>query len=338
MKATFASATLAWMFLQSTTPGLADSNVPPVALAVSSNLSVVAGTPLTPEEAEQALKRLSRKVPGAGTWRRTRLEFEPDSLSTNAMPGWLQSSNVTYGWPTSTNTVYEQLSPNGRVVVRKEISRLDSNGGVETKIYLRNGDGYWAVLKSAAVLFPESEASRSANRDSSTPPTESSVELGVVRASYNVTTGERIEEGDRVLLRITQSFTDAGYREVVKEAKKQLPFFLRPFFSTSFIERGFGQVIPCRVETILDEATGNLIVRRQYRKDGKPLEVEEGWSPVPDLAAEAYAVPEGLKQNRPKSIDAAWKLQRKIRAEEAKAAKKNSTRKDPNDGTNSAPK
>jgi len=323
MKTTFASATLAWMFLQSTTPGFADSHVPPVALAVSSNLPVAAGMALTPEEAEQALKRLSRKLPDVGTWRRTTVEFAPDPPDTNG-PAWLSNSNVTYGWPTSTNVVYGRLS-DGRRFTRKEVTERDLSGKSEIRLYVRNdNEGFWALLRGAAIYYPEKAGKKIENSS---------------KALYDHITGERIKDGERVRLRIVQWITDEEFREQSKKAKKQLPFFLRPFFSTSFIERSFAQIMPCRVETILDEETGNLIFRGQYRKDGKPLEVEEGWSPVPDLPAEDYAVPEGLKQLRPKTIDAAGKLERKIRAEEAQAAKKQSTRKDPsNVGTNSVTK
>jgi hypothetical protein len=310
MKAALPIVASASVLLSSGARGLADSNIPPAALSGSTNVSVgaVPGQALTPEEAEQALKRLNRKIRGPGTWRSTTLMFAPDPPDTNVIPGWLASSNVTYGWPTSTNVTFAWRLPDGRRFMREEITERDQSGDSQSRLYVRNEQGYWALLKSVAILHPE--------------VTNASVELGVVGKSYDVVTGGRIKEGDRVRLHIIQSFSEAGYRELVKEVKKEVPLLLRPLFKASFIEKVLEQVAPSRVETVMDEQTGDLIVERQYRKDGKPLDEEQGWSPVDDLPAEAYAVPEGLKQVRPKTVREARRLEEKARAEEKKSAKK----------------
>ncbi len=123
-------------------------------------------------------------------------------------------------------------------------------------------------------------------------------------------------------IRIIQSFSETAFVELVKQAKKELPFFLRPLFKASFLERAMEQIAPYQAETIMDEEAGSLLVCRRYRKNGKLLEVQEGWSPVADLPAEAYAVPKGLKQLRPKTIREAERLEKKLRAEQEEASKR----------------
>jgi len=193
--------------------------------------------------------------------------------------------------------------------MRNEITGRDQSGNSQTNLYVRNEEGYWALLERVAILYPEVEE-------------KSPVEQGAVRKSYDQITGERIEEGDRVRLRIVQSFSEAGFRALAKEAKKELPLLLRPLIRTSFIEWGIGQVAPNRVETIMDAQTGDLIFRRLYRKNGKPLYEEQGWLRVDDLPEEAYAVPEGVKHVRAKTRSEARRLEEKARAAETKAAKK----------------
>src|SRR5688572_10398185 len=105
--------------LASGASGLADSNRPTALLAVSPNLP--ASQKLTPEEAEQALRRLRDTMPGPGTWRSTTLEFAPDAPDTNVIPALLlASSDVTYGWPTSTNVTHVWRLADGRRFMRNE--------------------------------------------------------------------------------------------------------------------------------------------------------------------------------------------------------------------------
>lgn len=293
---------IALVLLSSGASGLADSNIQTEPQLGYTNFSLaVHGERLTQEEAEQALLRLRETNSGVGTWRRLTIRFEPDPPDTNVVPGWLANTNVTYGWPTSTNVTYEWRSPDGRQFEREEIIERDRSGKLNSSLYVRNEEGYWALLKSCAILEPK----------------EKSVELGVFRKPYDEVVGERIKEGQQSRLLIIQWLSESAARELAKEAKKQLPLLLRPFIPTSLIEYGLAHVVPYRVETIFDEQTGDLLVRRQYRKDGKLLEEDQGWLPVPDLPPEAYAVPRRLKQLRPKTFGEAEKQESKIRANEA---------------------
>lgn len=307
---------------------LAETKAPPAAADAGIPMSQIPSPDAGPREqlkaqdAEHALMRLNEAIPRPGTWRRISVEFSPDPPDTNAIPASLLRSNVAYGWPTVTNIVFKWLSPDGRTFVRKEIASLHSNGRAQTKIYLRDQEGYWAVLKGAAILFPETAASRRTNAVSSSAPGQPSIELGVARSSYDAITGERIREGDRALLRIIQSLSEPEFREFVREAKRELPFVLRPLIKTSFIEKGIAQIAPFRVETMLDEQTGDLIVRRRYNKGGKLLDEEQGWVLVEDLPPEAYAVPTGFRYLRPKTLNEAYRLENKMRKDEAKAAEK----------------
>jgi len=217
------------VLLSSGASGLADSNIQTEPQFGYTNFSVaVHGERLTREEAEQALLQLRETTSGVGTWRRLTTRFEPDPPDTNVVPGWLASSNVTYGWPTSTNVTYEWRSPDGRRFVREEIIELGKSGKCDSRLYVWNEEGYWALLKSSAILHPQKE------------PKEKSLELGIVRKSYDEVIGERIKEGEQARLRIIQWFSESAARELAKEAKSYLCYSVRssgPLSSNTALHR-----------------------------------------------------------------------------------------------------
>jgi hypothetical protein len=296
---------------------LAGTNGLPQALAASTNSS--SEEMLKPEEAEQALKRLREPTPSVGTWRRIRARLPPDP-----------NSNPIGEWDTTTNVVFVRRLPDGRFFVRKEITRRDKSGTFTRRLYVRNEEGYWAVLQSVAVLYPQETV---AGKDTEAklfawwttveePEQTSGNDVPLEKPPFVQITGERFKEGDLISLRITQSLAENAFTETAKKAKKKIPFFIRPFITISLLERWFAQAETFRLETILDESTGELIGRREYGQDGSLHFDYSNWSKVEDLPVEAYSIPSGLKLLRPKTIGEAIKLERQFRAKESRTTRK----------------
>src|SRR5437867_2711157 len=163
----------AWVFLVSNSVlllacrghlGAADSNVGPAALSGSSNplVSAVQGEAMTPQEAEKAFNRVVRATPGSpGTWRRIYLQPLPDAQPTNGNERLAAGTNlVPKDWTAVTNTTYEWRLPDGRRFTRKEELERDQSGRLTTRLYVSNDEGYWALHKHIAILYPKSSSAR----------------------------------------------------------------------------------------------------------------------------------------------------------------------------------
>jgi hypothetical protein len=232
-------------------------------------------------------------------------------------------------WDATTNVVYLHVQPGERRFARKERTRRDKSGRFTRRLYIRNEEGYWALLESVAILYPQPAAGsdRAAKQAAwwvsvEDSPQTNEGDVSLERPPFVAITGERFMDSERVLLRITQSLDKDAFAVAARKAKKKVPLFLRPFITTSLLERWFAQAETFRLETILDQQSDELIGQREYGIDGSLHFDYRNWVPVPDLPGNAYAVPSGLKQLRPKTLREAQQLERKFRVKEARAKKK----------------
>lgn len=315
MKSLFISLVVCSLSIIANSPSSeAESNAASAALAASTNGSTAqtSGETLKPQEAEQALTRLKEPTPSTGTWRRVSVQLPPDP-----------STKPMGEWDTTTNVVYLQLFPDGRRFVRKEITRRDKAGKFTRRLYVHNQEGYWAILQSVAILYPEPAVGKDAHSKlmawwTSVEEQTSAEDVALEKPPFVAITGERFRDGDRARLHITQTLADDAFAVTAKKAKKKIPLLVRPFVTTSLLERWFAQAETFRLETTLDETTGESIGRQEYGIDGYLHIQFLDWSRVDDLPLEAYEIPSGLKQLRPKSLGEAKKLERKFRRKESK--------------------
>ncbi|SRR6266404_8270796 len=284
--------------------------------APATNLLVASpsGQPLTTEEAKQALQRVRlggqpfqplsifpahpKAIPG--TWRHLEINDDPDRDSS------------------STNIMYEWRGPNGQLFKREEEASCRSNGDSKTQYHLRlqNEEGFWYVHKTIAIncMQPLSfQDLGSPAEKGQNPPSAQAKRVELDLSSDFIVRGERFQEAGRGRLRIFQHGSAQTQQRMEKEMKKAMPLLIRPLVSNSFLKQAVAHIVPLRLETVMDDQSGELILRRAFASDGRLL-YEEG--PCPDLPASAYEVPSGVKRVRPRSVDNAKRLEKQIRSEE----------------------
>jgi hypothetical protein len=142
-----------------------------------------------------------------------------------------------------------------------------------------------------------------------------------------VYSGERFTQGGRVLLRAVGELNAEARRKaaglLIKRLRKEkeLPFFSRMLMSSimSTMKGVLADTLPGRFESVIEEQTGALVFDRLYDKDARLLSETYYWEPCPDFPLEKFTIPENLQRIRPKTVKEADKLERKTKAEEAKA-------------------
>ncbi len=276
----------------------------------STNLLVASpsGQPLNAEEAKQALQRVRLggqlfHFPGIfpadpktipGTWRHLEICDDPDHDSS------------------STNVTYERRGPNGQLFKREEETSCRTNGNSRTqhRLRLQNEEGLWYVHETIAINCVQPP---SVQKVGSPALLESGVWVKLDPSSDFTVRGERFQEAGRGRLRIFQQCSAQTQQRLEKEMKKAIPFLIRPLVSNSFLKQALAQIVPLRLETVMDDESGELMVRRGFASDGRLL-YEEG--PCSDLPASAYEVPSGVKRVRARSADDAKRLEMQLRSEE----------------------
>jgi hypothetical protein len=291
--------------------------------------------PIPTEEARQALNRMKIATNGPGTWRRISV-FDDTTF-------------------THTNIEYQWQGPDEKRLERSEaIQQANGNGtGAKTLpqnfVSVRNEEGLWKLHERVAILCPPPppRASRRATAagSRSTPGGTNATASGQATNSPKdedlidendpeiaadlVIIGERIKEGDRVVLRISKRMGPKAQRRVevlieqkIKEMKKEIPLLLRPLLTVSMIKKMLEKMLPVRTDLLLDEGTNAQILMLGYAKDGRFVMEEWAWAPCPDLPPESYAVPKNLKVLRPKTSKEADQLEDDARKEDGKLRKR----------------
>ena len=245
--------------------------------------------PLTEEEARHALEHLHIPVPGQGTW----LYLESGDYITN----------VTYEWRPA----------DGRLLRRREEiqSWPENPSGLRRTVVLENGQESWTLFNDVAMGPVRIAMTNHAVRPDRAASLlmEKALELDVSdseMASFVAVTGYRIREDGPLRLLIVEAYGKRAHERLLelldpafRKIKKQIPLVLRPLVTTSVLKSAIGSTIPVRRETIIDEASGELLTRRLYASDGSLVSEQQAWQPCTNLTVENYAVPKGMRLSRP---------------------------------------
>jgi hypothetical protein len=274
--------------------------------AESSNTEpLVVTQAMTPTEAIQklqrlrkaALERISKPPEASGTWRRFEISREPGCITTN----------IIYTW----------RAPNGRQVWRREQTFYYPRSSQCFRcVQITNEEGGWVLYQRLSILYPSAKTQKGPNSDA---VFEKKVPLNLPEIS-----GERIEEIGHASLHFTEQCRENMRTNVdlrAKALKKEVPLLFRPFIPNSFFKVAAERLIPVRRETVIDEKNGDLIIFRAYAADGVAVWEQSPWETCPDLPSDAYTVPYGVRQVRPKNAREANRLESEAREEERKSAK-----------------
>lgn len=271
--------------------------------------------PIPVDQAKQALTNLNTPKPGPGTWRKMDVIDAMDIIETN----------ITYQWH----------GPDGRHLERSEDIHSATRGGKNAKrdpqptVTVRNEEGSWALHDRVAILWPpraDAASSEKSGAPTKSPANDDDELLDDPQIATNmVVTGERIKEGDRVVLCITSKLGDKGQQRLdvlveqkLKEAKKEVPLLLRPVLAAFPLKKMLLKVLPVRTENLIDEDTRTLVLERGYNRNGELVMQEWAWAPWPDLSPESYEIPKSLKLLRPKNSEEAGRLEANARKEDEK--------------------
>lgn len=263
-------------------------------------LSVEDATQILQRLRKPALQRLYQAPIGNGTWRRVEITGDPGRVTTNIIFIWRK--------------------PDGQLLSRAEESTTYL-GKSRTLHFLRitNEEGGWAVHQRIAILYPKPPLQVKGSRDPNVVfEHKSPLSLPEISA-------ERIRVGGRILLRFVEERGEKGRRSLdvqAKELKRDLvPLVFRPFIPNSIFKQGIQHIFPARRETVIERDTGELIVFRAYALDGGLVWEQGPWEHCPDLSPDAYEVPPGVRQIRPKTADEANHLESQAREEEKQSVK-----------------
>lgn len=263
-------------------------------------LSVEDATQILQRLRKPALQRLYQPPIGNGTWRRVEITGDPGRVTTNIIFIWRK--------------------PDGQLLSRgEEITTYLSKSKTLHFLGVTNEEGGWTVHQRIAILYPKPPLQVKGSRDTNVVfERKSPLDLPELSA-------ERIKLDGRVLLRFIEERGEKGRRSLdvqAKELKKELlPLVFRPFIPTSIFKQGIQHVFPARRETVIEQDTGELIVFRAYALDGGLVWEQRPWERCPDLSPDAYAVPLGVRQVRPRTTDEANHLESQAREEEKSAPK-----------------
>ena len=191
-----------------------------------------------------------------------------------------------------------------------------SNRQLGYRDQITNEEGGWVLYQRMSILYPSAKTQKSPNSDV--------VFEKKVPVSLSEISGERIEEIGHASLHFTEQCGERMRTNVdlrAKALKKEFPLLFRPFMPNSFFKMAAERMIPVRRETVIDEKSGDLIIFRAYAGDGVAVWEQNPWETCPDLPSDAYRVPHGVRQVRPKTADEANRLESEAREEERKSAK-----------------
>jgi hypothetical protein len=244
-----------------------------------------------------ALERISKPPEASGTRRRFEISREPGCITTN----------VIYTW----------RAPDGRQVWRREQTfYYPKTSQCFRCVQITNEEGGWVLYQRISILYPSAKTQKSPNSD---VVFEKKVPLNLSEIS-----GERVEEIGHVSLHFTEQCRESMRTNVdlrAKALKKEVPLLFRPFIPNSFFKMAAERLIPVRRETVIDEKNGDLIIFRAYAADGVAVWEQNPWQTCPDLPSDAYTVPHGVRQVRPKTANEANRLESQACEEERKSAK-----------------
>jgi hypothetical protein len=253
---------------------------------------------LTPEQVKAALDRKQEPKPGPGTWRYVTISTE----------SWGKTFETNYLFVTTNDQRLERFE--------QTVHYTNKTSSAGNYIRINNSEGSWSLYQKIAILTPKQ---KSDSKDDDFDPGMKEFE------ALAVYSGDRFTQDGRVLLRMVGELNAKARRKaadlLLKRLKKEkgVPFFARMLMS--MMKGALADTLPGRFESVIEEQTGSLIFDRLYDKDGCLLDETYYWEPCPDFPLEKFTIPENLQRIRPKTVKEADELERKTRAEEAKAPK-----------------
>lgn len=286
------------------------------------DVSPAGEVPLTPAEAQAAVKRAKSVPAPAGFW---------------------QAEEKTENKRSTTTIVTTEWREADRPVLRRTVRevRSKSDGKLKSRsVRLKNPEGSWIVYPSLAVRMPDLLPSETAQKALTESMTAAKHDLEKLKSEgragdpaaraelaqkYLKYSGVRVTEPDgSTRLQVRAEFGPEGVKlmrtiadEAWRQQKKKMSWGMRLLAGSMYAMKR-DDFLPVAQETVIDEASGTIVEQTSFNASGKPIQAPgrrakkaSSWQPVEPLPPSAFEVPAGLPRHQAESLSELLELEKK---------------------------
>jgi hypothetical protein len=274
--------------------------------------------------------------------------YENAVRSPELLPGSYRevSTRQTPRGATLTTTISTLRQAGGQVWTRRESTTIPPGDTTPRLVFLgvTTPEGDWRVFPTLATAIfiprwkpvpkPENPSLPTAEttppsgaRSAATPPAKS--DLMARRAeidTHRTWSGERVQEGDKRLIRVTSVLTDKGVelskafaKDAIAAERDNMPWTARAAISAA-LPLVLATHLPVRTEYVIDADTNLLLTTREYSRNGQLFHEDKSNAPrvllpgngpierVPDWPTETFELPADYAQIRAASREEGFAL------------------------------